>query len=104
MIRVCVQVLRALKEKYGGLYRRDNVVLSGTHTHCGPAGYFQYTLFMITSNGYIKAAVEPLVNGIVKVCLWSTEFSFSVLSLITSCDDDDGDTGPSDQHQVTDLV
>ncbi|XP_037547223.1 neutral ceramidase [Nematolebias whitei] len=64
--RLRLEVLRALKEKYGTLYRRDNVVLSGTHTHCGPAGYFQYTLFMITSNGYIKAVVEPLVNGIVK--------------------------------------
>uniref|UniRef100_A0A3Q2TLY6 Neutral ceramidase n=1 Tax=Fundulus heteroclitus TaxID=8078 RepID=A0A3Q2TLY6_FUNHE len=59
-------VLQALKEKYGDLYRQDNVVLSGTHTHCGPAGYFQYTLFMLTSKGYIKASMEPLVNGIVK--------------------------------------
>lgn len=63
----CVQVLKALKEKYGNLYRQDNVVLSGTHTHCGPAGYFQYTLFMITSKGYIKESIQPLVNGIVKV-------------------------------------
>jgi len=55
--------------KYGDLYRQDNVVLSGTHTHCGPAGYFQYTLFMITSSGYIKTSTEPLVNGIVKVCM-----------------------------------
>ncbi|XP_014872168.1 neutral ceramidase [Poecilia latipinna] len=64
--RLRLEVLQALKEKYGDLYRHDNVVLSGTHTHCGPAGYFQYTLFMLTSKGYIKAAVEPLVNGIVK--------------------------------------
>uniref|UniRef100_A0A669B833 Neutral ceramidase n=1 Tax=Oreochromis niloticus TaxID=8128 RepID=A0A669B833_ORENI len=58
-------VLQALQVKYGDLYQQDNVVLSGTHTHCGPGGYFQYTLFMITS-GYMKAAIEPLVNGIVK--------------------------------------
>ena len=64
---MCVQVLRALKEKYGDLYRQDNVLLSGTHTHSGPAGYFQYTLFMISSKGYIPAAMEPLVNGIVEV-------------------------------------
>uniref|UniRef100_A0A8C9XWY8 Neutral ceramidase n=1 Tax=Sander lucioperca TaxID=283035 RepID=A0A8C9XWY8_SANLU len=38
----------------------------GTHTHSGLAGYFQYTLFMITSKGYIKASIEPLVKGIVK--------------------------------------
>uniref|UniRef100_A0A3Q2TM12 Neutral ceramidase n=1 Tax=Fundulus heteroclitus TaxID=8078 RepID=A0A3Q2TM12_FUNHE len=64
--RLRLEVLQALKEKYGDLYRQDNVVLSGTHTHCGPAGYFQYTLFMLTSKGYIKASMEPLVNGIVK--------------------------------------
>ncbi|KAM4715150.1 neutral ceramidase [Anableps anableps] len=64
--RLRLEVLQALKEKYGDLYRHDNVVLSGTHTHCGPAGYFQYTLFMLTSKGYIKASMEPLVNGIVK--------------------------------------
>ncbi|XP_070707984.1 neutral ceramidase [Pempheris klunzingeri] len=64
--RLRLEVLQALKVKYGDLYRRDNVVLSGTHTHCGPGGYFQYTLFMISSSGYIKASIEPLVNGIVK--------------------------------------
>ncbi|XP_073345847.1 neutral ceramidase [Pagrus major] len=64
--RLRLEVLQALKGKYGDLYRQDNVVLSGTHTHCGPAGYFQYTLFMITSKGYIKSSIEPLVNGIVK--------------------------------------
>ncbi|XP_018536315.1 neutral ceramidase [Lates calcarifer] len=64
--RLRLEVLKALQVKYGDLYRQDNVVLSGTHTHCGPAGYFQYTLFMISSKGYIKASMEPLVNGIVK--------------------------------------
>uniref|UniRef100_A0A3B5A083 Neutral ceramidase n=1 Tax=Stegastes partitus TaxID=144197 RepID=A0A3B5A083_9TELE len=64
--RLRLEVLQALQEKYGDQYRQDNVVLSGTHTHCGPGGYFQYTLFMISSSGYIKASVQPLVNGIVK--------------------------------------
>ncbi|XP_030266734.1 neutral ceramidase isoform X2 [Sparus aurata] len=64
--RLRLEVLQALQVKYGDLYRQDNVVLSGTHTHSGPAGYFQYTLFMITSKGYIKSSIEPLVNGIVK--------------------------------------
>ncbi|XP_074519931.1 neutral ceramidase [Halichoeres trimaculatus] len=64
--RVRLEVLQALQVKYGDLYGRDNVVLSGTHTHCGLGGYFQYTLFMLSSKGYIKTSVEPLVNGIVK--------------------------------------
>ena len=64
-----LQVLKALQVKYGTLYRQDNVVLSGTHTHGGPAGYFQYTLFIITSKGYVKPAVKALVDGIVQVCV-----------------------------------
>ncbi|KAK9530951.1 hypothetical protein VZT92_012423 [Zoarces viviparus] len=64
--RLRLEVLQALQVKYGDLYRQENVVLSGTHTHCGPAGYFQYTLFMISSKGYMKESIGPLVNGIVK--------------------------------------
>uniref|UniRef100_A0A8C1E1K1 Neutral ceramidase n=1 Tax=Cyprinus carpio carpio TaxID=630221 RepID=A0A8C1E1K1_CYPCA len=55
-----------LKAKYGDLYRQDNVVMSGTHTHAGVGGYFQYTLFMITSKGYIKPSIQAIVSGIVK--------------------------------------
>uniref|UniRef100_A0A4W3K4M4 Neutral ceramidase n=1 Tax=Callorhinchus milii TaxID=7868 RepID=A0A4W3K4M4_CALMI len=61
-----LKVMETLKTKYGNLYRQDNVVLSGTHTHSGPAGYFQYTLFILTGKGYIKPSINALVNGIVK--------------------------------------
>ncbi|XP_056285654.1 neutral ceramidase isoform X2 [Pseudoliparis swirei] len=64
--RLRLEVLQALQLKYGSLYRQQNLVLSGTHTHSGPAGYFQYTLFMITSKGFMRASIGPLVDGIVK--------------------------------------
>uniref|UniRef100_A0A8C2TPY6 Neutral ceramidase n=1 Tax=Coturnix japonica TaxID=93934 RepID=A0A8C2TPY6_COTJA len=64
--RLRLEVLKVLKSKYGELYRRDNVILSGTHTHSGPGGYFQYTLFWITSKGLIKPNLNAIVNGIVK--------------------------------------
>ncbi|XP_034535117.1 neutral ceramidase, partial [Notolabrus celidotus] len=64
--RLRLEVLQALQLKYGDLYRQDNVVLSGTHTHCGLGGFFQYTLFMMSSKGYIRSSVQPIVNGIVK--------------------------------------
>ncbi|OXB53089.1 hypothetical protein ASZ78_002557 [Callipepla squamata] len=64
--RLRLEVLKELKSKYGDLYRRDNVILSGTHTHSGPGGYFQYTLFWITSKGLIKPNLNAIVNGIVK--------------------------------------
>ncbi|NXG28890.1 ASAH2 ceramidase, partial [Dromaius novaehollandiae] len=64
--RVRLEVLKELKSKYGELYRQDNVILSGTHTHSGPAGYFQYTLFWLTSKGLVRPSLQAVVNGIVK--------------------------------------
>ncbi|NXO80967.1 ASAH2 ceramidase, partial [Sitta europaea] len=64
--RVRLEVLKKLRSKYGELYRQDNVILSGTHTHSGPGGYFQYTLFWITSKGLVRPALSSIVNGIVK--------------------------------------
>ncbi|XP_021237537.1 neutral ceramidase [Numida meleagris] len=64
--RLRLEVLKELKSKYGELYQRDNVILSGTHTHSGPGGYFQYTLFWITSKGLIKPNLNAIVKGIVK--------------------------------------
>ncbi|KAK2499879.1 hypothetical protein MC885_011424, partial [Smutsia gigantea] len=64
--RLRLEVLNRLQSKYGSLYRRDNVVLSGTHTHSGPAGYFQYTLFVIAGEGFSNRTFEYMVDGIVK--------------------------------------
>uniref|UniRef100_A0A8C5X650 Neutral ceramidase n=1 Tax=Malurus cyaneus samueli TaxID=2593467 RepID=A0A8C5X650_9PASS len=64
--RVRLEVLQRLQSRYGDQYRHDNVILSGTHTHSGPGGYFQYTLFWITSKGLIRPALNSIVNGIVK--------------------------------------
>ncbi|NXX84397.1 ASAH2 ceramidase, partial [Urocolius indicus] len=64
--RLRLEVLEKLKSKYGELYRQDNVILSGTHTHSGPGGYFQYTLFWITSKGLITSSLNAIVNGIIK--------------------------------------
>ncbi|KAI1231573.1 hypothetical protein IHE44_0007644 [Lamprotornis superbus] len=64
--RLRLEVLQQLRSKYGDLYGQDNVILSGTHTHSGPGGYFQYTLFWITSKGLVRPALSSMVNGIVK--------------------------------------
>ncbi|NWY68582.1 ASAH2 ceramidase, partial [Erithacus rubecula] len=64
--RLRLEVLQQLQSKYGDLYRQDNVILSGTHTHSGPGGYFQYTLLWITSKGLNRPALNSIVNGIVK--------------------------------------
>uniref|UniRef100_A0A673U4V7 Neutral ceramidase n=1 Tax=Suricata suricatta TaxID=37032 RepID=A0A673U4V7_SURSU len=64
--RLRLEVLKRLQSKYGSLYRRDNVMLSGIHTHSGPGGYFQYTVFVIASEGFSNRTFEYIVTGIVK--------------------------------------
>ncbi|XP_034864277.1 neutral ceramidase isoform X2 [Mirounga leonina] len=64
--RLRLEVLNRLQSKYGSLYRRDNVILSGTHTHSGPAGFFQYTMFVIASEGFSNRTFEYMVTGIMK--------------------------------------
>ncbi|XP_042764630.1 neutral ceramidase isoform X2 [Panthera leo] len=64
--RLRLEVLNRLQSKYGSLYRQDNVILSGTHTHSGPGGYFQYTVFVIASEGFSNRTFEYMVTGIVK--------------------------------------
>lgn len=59
-------VVKKLKEKYGDLYDERNVVLSGTHSHSGPAGFFQFLLFEVTSLGFIAQSTNSFVDGIVK--------------------------------------
>ncbi|XP_078721774.1 neutral ceramidase [Lampetra fluviatilis] len=63
--KVRLEVLMRLKDKYGSQYNESNVVLSGTHTHSGPGGYFQYSLFVIASQGFIKPCFEAITSGIV---------------------------------------
>ncbi|XP_054838662.1 neutral ceramidase [Eublepharis macularius] len=64
--RLRLEVMKQLKQKYGEMYRQDNVILSATHTHSGPGGYFQNTIFMIASKGFIKPSLNAIVNGVIK--------------------------------------
>ena len=56
-------MIEQLKTKYGDLYTNDNVCISGTHTHSGPAGYFQYLLYEVTSLGFVQETLDSLVDG-----------------------------------------
>lgn len=65
---VVLQVVDKLQQKFGNaLYRSENVMISGTHTHSGVAGFHQYVLYLITSLGYVRETYDNLVHGIVKV-------------------------------------
>ncbi|XP_038060222.1 putative neutral ceramidase C [Patiria miniata] len=61
-----LQVIEKLREEYEGQYNEINVAISGTHTHSGPGGYFQYSLYTITALGMKRSGIEPIVAGIVQ--------------------------------------
>ena len=56
-----------MQEDLGPIYTAENVVLSATHTHSGPAGFLQYVLFEVTSLGFIEQTFNALVDGIARV-------------------------------------
>jgi len=49
-----------------GRYSQDNVLLGGTHTHSGPAGFQQYVLYQVTSWGWVEETASAFVKGIVE--------------------------------------
>jgi len=62
-------VVESLQSKLPNLYTYENVLLSGTHTHSGPAGYSWYTTYDIMCLGYKKKNLETIANGIVQAIL-----------------------------------
>ena len=50
----------------GSIYSAENVVLSATHTHSGPAGFLQYALFEVPSLGFIEQTFKAMVDGIAR--------------------------------------
>lgn len=59
------EVLARLKSLYGDLYKEQNVMLSGTHTHSTPGGYMQNLLFDLSILGFVRQTFETLLAGIV---------------------------------------
>ena len=46
------------------IFTFDNVCVSGTHTHSGPAGFMNHLLFQVTSLGFQKATYEAYSTAI----------------------------------------
>ena len=45
------------------VYTKDNVAVTGTHSHSGPGAWLNYLLPQITSLGFHKDSYEAIVNG-----------------------------------------
>ncbi len=60
------EVLRRLAATYGDIYTDDNVMLTVTHTHCGPGGYSHHRLYNMTTHGFHPLTFNAIVDGIVE--------------------------------------
>ncbi|KAF9697917.1 hypothetical protein EKO04_004002 [Ascochyta lentis] len=56
--------LRALGPDYA-IYTKDNVAVTGTHSHSGPGAWLNYLLPQITSLGFDKQSYQAIVDGAV---------------------------------------
>jgi neutral ceramidase len=56
--------LRALGPDYS-VYTKDNVAVTGTHSHSGPGAWLNYLLPQITSLGFDKQSYQAIVDGAV---------------------------------------
>ena len=63
---VQVEVLRRLQARFPGAYTAQNLVLTATHTHSGPGGFSEYTLWNLTTLGFEAPVFEALVSGIAR--------------------------------------
>ena len=62
---VKLRVVEELEAVLPGHYSEQNLVISATHTHSGPAGFMQYVLFNVPNLGFIKQTLDAMVEGIV---------------------------------------
>lgn len=58
------EVLGRLAASYGELYTFGNVMLTATHTHCGPGGYSDHRLYNSNSDGFRHQTFNAIVDGI----------------------------------------
>ncbi|MEZ0367177.1 neutral/alkaline non-lysosomal ceramidase N-terminal domain-containing protein [Mycobacterium sp. pUA109] len=60
------EVLRRLTADYGSCYTLDNVMLTATHTHCGPGGYGDHWLYNSNTHGFRPQTFGAIVDGILE--------------------------------------
>jgi len=58
-----VERLDKLLSERKNLCKIENLSISGTHTHSGPAGFLQYVLYQFTSLGFVKETFNTFVEG-----------------------------------------
>jgi neutral ceramidase len=63
------EVLFRLSKLYGSAYSDRNVVVTATHTHCGPGGYSHHLLYNSNTGGFRSLTFAAIVDGIVEAAV-----------------------------------
>lgn len=61
---ITLEVVERLQQRFGDTYTLDNVIISATHTHAGPSGYWQSRTETGLDGGHYPAHFEAIVVGI----------------------------------------
>lgn len=59
-------VIERLAARHGDAYTATNVLLTATHTHCGPGGYSHHRLYNSNTHGFRPLTFSAVVDGIVE--------------------------------------
>ena len=60
------KVVDRLRDRFGDAYSLENVILSATHTHGGPGGYWHYGVGTPIGGPFYKQHFDAIVEGIVE--------------------------------------
>ncbi|HET9077865.1 MAG TPA: neutral/alkaline non-lysosomal ceramidase N-terminal domain-containing protein, partial [Acidimicrobiales bacterium] len=60
------EVLRRLQAAHGEAFTERNVLLTATHTHCGPGGYSYHRLYNSNTGGFRPLTFSAIVDGMVE--------------------------------------
>ena len=59
-----LEIVERLQRRYGSTYTLENVIISATHTHAGPSGYWQSRTDTGLDGGLYPAHFDAIVSGI----------------------------------------
>lgn len=66
-------VLERLSARYGDTYRADNTIISATHTHAGPGGYWPANEASALAGAFYRDHFNAIVDGVVAALVHAHE-------------------------------
>ncbi|MBT4521333.1 MAG: hypothetical protein HOC23_15140, partial [Halieaceae bacterium] len=61
---ITLEVVERLQQRYGDTYSLENVIISATHTHAGPGGYWHSRTDLGLAGGFYPEHFDAIVGGI----------------------------------------